>query len=73
MTNANYRVDGDKLIITVNLNERHGPSASGKTTMIATTSGNVKLDGKFNGIHFGLNVYTKQQAEAKAVPAVKAA
>lgn len=72
MTNVSYKLDGDKLVITVNLSERHGPSASGKTQIVATTSGNAKLDGKFSGIAFGLNVYTKSTAPS-AMPAVKAA
>lgn len=64
MTNVQYKLDGDKLVITVNLSERHGPSASGKTQIVATTSGNAKLEGKFAGIAFGLNVYTKSAAPA---------
>ena len=59
MTNVKYEVKGDELVITVNLKERHGPSKSGATITIATTSGNQKLPGKHEHVSFGLNVYTK--------------
>lgn len=55
MQNVKYEVKGEKLIIEVNLKEELGPSASGKTMMIATTSGNADI-GK-DGVKLGLNVY----------------
>lgn len=42
-------------MIEVNLKEDHGPSGSGKSSIIGTTGGNVDI-GK-DGIKFGLNVY----------------
>lgn len=62
MTNVKTAVKGNILTITVDLSERHGPSASGKTTTIASTQGNQKLDAPHSGISFGLNVYTKEAA-----------
>lgn len=59
MTNVKTSVKGNVLTITIDLSERHGPSASGKTIMIASTQGNQKLEPPHEGISFGLNVYTK--------------
>jgi ABC-type hemin transport system ATPase subunit len=57
MQNVTYTVEGQKLVITVDLSQRLGPSASGKTTLVASTSGNATLPGA-SGIKFGLNVFT---------------
>jgi hypothetical protein len=56
MKNVEMRVDGTILHITVDLDKDFGPSASGKTTIIATTKGNQELPGR-PGIKVGLNVY----------------
>ena len=45
MKNVNMKVEGTKLTIEVDLEARHGRSASGKTTIIATTAGNVSVPG----------------------------
>ncbi len=58
MKNAILKVDGDKLTISVDLSKDHGPSKSGKTIIIATSSGNQKIDG--TDAIIGLNVYTKR-------------
>jgi len=49
--------DGSKLTITVDTSKRFGKSASGKNTVIASTEGNVTLEG---GVTVGLNVYIKE-------------
>ena len=59
MVNVNTKIVGKTLTITVNLDEDHGPSASGKTTMIASTQGNMKLPAPFAEVQVGLNVYKK--------------
>ena len=56
MKNVEMRVEGNILHITVDLDQNCGPSASGKTTIIATTKGNQELPGH-PGIKVGLNVY----------------
>lgn len=58
MKNAALKVDGNKLTITVDLSKDHGPSKSGKTIIIATSSGNQKIEG--TDAIIGLNVYTKR-------------
>ena len=47
---------GNKLTIKVDLEKTFGPSKSGKTTVIASTLGNIQLA---PGIFLGLNVYKK--------------
>ena len=59
MTNVKATIEGDTLIIRVDLKERHGRSASGKTIIIASTQGNKALPAPFADVQYGLNVYTK--------------
>lgn len=47
---------GNKIIIVIDADTRLGLSQSGKTTIVATTRGNVP----FSGLTFGLNIYTKR-------------
>ena len=49
---------GKKLVLTIDMDKSHGPSKSGKTTIIATTSGNQPIDG-YPTAFIGVNVYTK--------------
>lgn len=58
-TNVKTAISGNILTITVDLSERHGPSASGKTVIVATSGGNIPVG---NGIFLGLNVYEKAGA-----------
>jgi len=48
-------VEGDVLVIRVDLTQEHGPSSSGKTIIIASTEGNVDVPG--HDAKVGLNVY----------------
>jgi hypothetical protein len=54
--NVDMKINGDKLVITVDLSQDFGKSKSGKTTIIATTEGNVSLPGH-EEIKMGLNIY----------------
>ena len=56
MTNVEMRVDGNKLVITADLSKDFGPCKSGKTTIIATTGGNVSVPGH-EAVKVGLNIY----------------
>ena len=56
MKNVELAVQGHKLLITVDLSKEFGRSASGKTVIIASTEGNVAIEG---GAIVGLNVYKK--------------
>jgi hypothetical protein len=57
MTNVQMKRTGNTLTITVDLAQDHGRSTSGKTTIVASTQGSVKVEGP--GISIGLNVYKK--------------
>ncbi len=57
MKNVAMETKGSILTITVDLSKSFGPSASGKTIIIASTEGNQPVDG---GAVVGLNVYRKR-------------
>jgi len=58
MKNIKMKVDKNNiLIIQVDLNANYGESKSGKSIIIASTEGNVALDGELSNIKIGLNVY----------------
>ncbi|WHZ14587.1 MAG: hypothetical protein OJF52_001426 [Nitrospira sp.] len=58
MKNVEMILEGTMLTIKVDLTKEFGPSASGKTTIIASTEGNVTVPGREEKI--GLNVYRKK-------------
>ena len=51
-------VDGDKLTVEIDLSQTHGRSRSGKTVIVATTSGNAKVP-EHEDIRIGINAYRK--------------
>lgn len=59
MKNVEIETKGTKIIITIDSANEFGPSASGKTIIIASTEGNqpVSVNGKV--VTLGLNVYRK--------------
>ncbi len=54
--NVDLRIQGEKLIITVDLTKSFGMSSSGKSVLIASTAGNVSVPGR-EEVKVGLNVY----------------
>ena len=58
MKNVDLKVEGDILTIKVDLAKEFGPSASGKTIIIATTEGNQTIPDHEN-MKVGLNIYKK--------------
>ncbi len=56
MKNIQMTVEGDKLVITVDLNQEFGLSSSGKSITIASTEGNISVPGR-EDVKVGLNVY----------------
>jgi chemotaxis signal transduction protein len=56
MKNVEMNVEGDKLIIVVDLKQEFGLSSSGKSITIASTEGNVAIPNR-EEIKIGLNVY----------------
>jgi hypothetical protein len=58
MKNVEMTVAGNILTIKVDLTKEFGPSASGKTTIIASTEGNITIPDREEKV--GLNVYRKK-------------
>ncbi|OGO47450.1 MAG: hypothetical protein A2W37_07245 [Chloroflexi bacterium RBG_16_63_12] len=58
MKNVQMTVEGNILTIKVDLSKEFGPSASGKTIIIASTEGNVAVPEREEKV--GLNVYRKK-------------
>jgi len=58
MKNVQMTVEGNILTIKVDLSKECGPSASGKTIIIASTEGNVAVPEREEKV--GLNVYRKK-------------
>ena len=58
MKNVEMKVEGNILIIRVDLSKEFGPSSSGKTIIIASTEGNVPILDRDEKV--GLNVYRKK-------------
>lgn len=58
MQNVQISVENQVLTIKVDLSKRLGKSTSGKTTIVATTAGNVPVP-EHEGMSIGLNVYTR--------------
>lgn len=56
LRNVELNVKGDTLTITIDLSKELGPSASGKSTLIASTGGAVTVEG---GARVNLSVYRK--------------
>jgi len=56
MKNIEIEVKGSIMTVTIDLSKQFGRSASGKTTIIATTAGNVEVA---PGVNLGVNCYKK--------------
>ena len=59
MKNVELKVEDNILTIKVDLTKEFGPSSSGKTIIIASTEGNIAIDGHEEA-KIGLNVYKKK-------------
>lgn len=59
MKNVEMKLEENILTIKVDLTKEFGPSASGKTIIIASTEGNISVPDRDN-IKIGLNVYRKK-------------
>lgn len=58
MKNIETKLNGTKLTITVDLSKDFGPSKSGKTTIVASSEGNVAIaDSTGKQFKMGLNIY----------------
>ena len=59
MKNVEIKTEGSKMIITIDTSKEFGPSASGKTIIIASTEGNQAVSVNSKVVTLGLNVYRK--------------
>ena len=59
MKNIEMNLEGNILTMKVDLTKEFGPSSSGKTIIIASSEGNVAVDGH-EEVKVGLNVYKKR-------------
>ncbi len=57
MKNIEMQVSKNILTITIDLSKSFGPSKSGKTEIIASTSGNVVVPDGNDDIKIGVNCY----------------
>lgn len=60
MKNIEMNLDGNMLTVKVDLTKEFGPSASGKTIIIASSEGNISVPGN-EEIKIGLNIYKKKK------------
>jgi len=65
MENIEFEVQGDQLVIVVDLSQEQGKSASGKSMIIATTGGNISVPGH-EDVKIGLNIYRPVSAGSAA-------
>jgi len=66
LKNFAFSIEGNVLTITVDLSQDHGLSKSGRSRMIASTEGNLRLFDKENGFRsevVNLNVTRKASKE----------
>ncbi len=59
MKNIEMKTEGTILTIKVDLTKEFGPSSSGKTIIVASTEGNIAIEGR-EEIKVGLNIYKKK-------------
>ena len=59
MKNVEMTLAGTILTLKVDLSKSFGPSASGKTTIIASSEGNVTVPVPGKDVKLGVNVYQK--------------
>ena len=64
MHNVTHKVEGDKLIITVDVSAKAvtaaPPSSSGKTALVGTTGGAVGFQVNGKALSFAVNVMSKR-------------
>ena len=57
MKNVTMHIEGNELVVKIDLSQDFGKSASGKTTIVASTCGNQALPAPHDNIKIGVNVY----------------
>ena len=62
MENIEFDVTGNELIIRVDLSHRGAVSSTGKTIRVASTEGNVPVEGA-EGVIAGINLYVGNRSK----------
>jgi len=57
--NIETELDGNTLVMRVDLTKDLGPSSSGKTTLVASSRGNKIVEFNGENIFIGVNLYKK--------------
>jgi len=68
MKGVNKRVEGDKLILEIDLNQNFGESSTGRSFVIASSEGFEKIEER-PGMSFSLNVNLSKRHAKKQAPA----
>lgn len=58
--NVSHEIKDGVLYIGIDLKQRVGKSSTGKTDLVGTTRGSVKLDGDFAGISYSVNAFASK-------------
>ena len=64
MENVQMHMEGNTLLIAVDLSQTLGLSSSGKSEIVATTGGNVGIPGR-EEVKVGLNVYRPRKQNGR--------
>lgn len=64
MQNCDIQIKGQQMVITIDLSKDCGASKSGKSRIIATTSGNITVGEGPEEVTVGLNVYREQTVQS---------
>lgn len=59
--NISYEINGDDLIVTIDMSKDFGESKSGKTIIVASSEGNKSI----GDIKVGINAYKYKDKDAK--------
>lgn len=69
MINVEQTIENGILTLKMDLTQRHGPSKSGKTTIVASSEGNQSVDyedlAEDEEIKLGLNLYVQRMKKKK--------
>ncbi len=57
MKNVKMQVQGNKLILEIDLKQEFGKSSSQKSVIVASSEGNVVVPCEIGGLKLGVNVY----------------
>ena len=60
MQNIDMKLEGDTLVLRINLSQNYGPSKSGKTLTVGNTGGFAEIPGK-QGYRVNVNVIRNPQ------------